>query len=152
MQTEKNQGHHKNHDAIFEKDIGHTVGAVSRYDQEYLKYYLPDVNVEVSLGFILLYFLYFYIILLSNLYNKEYFPFLNYLQLIPSSGMYTTCNNNEYCGQYNPSTKEMLIFHHRDSAKGNFSFLFIWVFQLMKISFAVYNFQFTYIQIACYFV
>ena len=29
------------------KDIGHTIGAVSRYDLEYLKYYLPDVNLEV---------------------------------------------------------------------------------------------------------
>ena len=29
------------------KDIGHTIGAVSRYDQEYLRYYVPDVNVEV---------------------------------------------------------------------------------------------------------
>ena len=29
------------------KDIGHTVGAVSRYDLEYLKYYLPDVTAEV---------------------------------------------------------------------------------------------------------
>ena len=58
-QNEKNQKDYKNHNAIFEKDIGHTVGAVSRYDQEYLKYYLPDVNVEVSLGFILLYFIIF---------------------------------------------------------------------------------------------
>ena len=52
-------------------------------------------------------------------------PFLNYLQVIPSSGLYTTCNNNEYCGQYSPSTKEILIFHHRGSAKGKFSSIFI---------------------------
>ena len=29
-------------------DLGHTVGAVSRYDVEYLKYYLPEVHVEVN--------------------------------------------------------------------------------------------------------
>ena len=34
------------------KDVGHTIGAVSRYDQEYLRYYLPDVNVEVLISFI----------------------------------------------------------------------------------------------------
>ena len=33
------------------KDVGHTIGAVSRYDQEYLRYYLPDVNVEVLISF-----------------------------------------------------------------------------------------------------
>ena len=59
------------------------------------------------------------------LYHKEYCPLLNYLQLIPSSGLYTTCNNTEYCGQYSPSTREILIFHHLGSAKGNFSSLFI---------------------------
>ena len=34
------------------KDIGHTIGAVSRYDQEYLRYYVPDVNVEVLISLI----------------------------------------------------------------------------------------------------
>ena len=29
------------------KDLGHTIGAVSRYDQEYLKYYFSGIEVEV---------------------------------------------------------------------------------------------------------
>ena len=49
-QTEKNKGYYKNGGTVFKNDIGHTIGAVSRYDQEYLKYYIPDVNVEVNLG------------------------------------------------------------------------------------------------------
>ena len=32
---------------FLKKDLGHTIGAVSRYDQEYLKYYFPGIKVEV---------------------------------------------------------------------------------------------------------
>ena len=51
--------------------------------------------------------------------------YLSYFKLIPSSGLYTTCDNKEYCGDYNPSSKEILIFHHRGEATGNLIGLYI---------------------------
>ena len=37
----------------FKKQTSHKIGAVSRYDLEYLKYYLPGINVEVKSNYII---------------------------------------------------------------------------------------------------
>ena len=58
-------------------------------------------------------------------YIYTYIIYLSYFKLIPSSGLYTTCDNKEYCGDYSPSSKDILIFHHRGEATGNLIGLYV---------------------------